>query len=93
MPHRRVLGTALDGHTGPVTAVAFAPDGHTPATGSSDDTVILWDITDPTQARQLEPQLKKHTNGVRTLAFSPDGHVLATGSGGCTRTSCGTCRR
>jgi hypothetical protein len=32
----------LTGHDGPVTAVAFAPDGNTLATGSSDDTVRLW---------------------------------------------------
>jgi hypothetical protein len=32
----------LTGHDGPVSAVAFAPDGNTLATGSSDDTVRLW---------------------------------------------------
>jgi WD40 repeat protein len=36
---------SLTGHIGPVFSVAFAPDGHTLATGSGDNTVILWDVT------------------------------------------------
>ena len=36
----------LTGHT-TAYAVAFAPDGHTLATGSDDDTVLLWDVSDP----------------------------------------------
>ena len=32
----RRLGDPLTGHTGGVTAVAFAPDGHTLATASDD---------------------------------------------------------
>jgi WD40 repeat protein len=33
------------GHRGPVTALRFAPDGKTLASGSSDTTVLLWDLT------------------------------------------------
>jgi len=33
------------GHRAPVTALTFAPDGKTLASGSADTTVLLWDLT------------------------------------------------
>ncbi|MGH3829849.1 MAG: TIR domain-containing protein [Pseudonocardiaceae bacterium] len=73
------LGT-LAGHTDSVSSVAFAPDGHTLATGSSDKTVILWDVRDPTRPRRLGHPLTGHTDSVLSVAFTLDGHTLATGS-------------
>lgn len=35
----------LTGHTGRVRGVSFTPDGQTLASGSSDGTVLLWDLT------------------------------------------------
>nr|WP_229699005.1 WD40 repeat domain-containing protein [Wenjunlia tyrosinilytica] len=64
----------LTGHTGPVVAVAFSPDGHLLATTSLDHTVRLWNPT----TRQPIGNLTGHTSTVRAVAFSPDGHQLAT---------------
>ena len=73
----RYAGTLAD-HAGSVTAVAFAPDGRTLATGDSTGTVILRDLTDPDRTG---PPLKGHTSAVNSVAFSPDRRTLATASG------------
>jgi WD40 repeat protein len=72
----RYAGT-LTGHTGPVTSMAFAPDGRTLATGVSDGVVILRDVTDPARTRQ---SLAGHASAVSSIAFAPDGRTLATAS-------------
>src|SRR5262249_50601557 len=47
----------LEGHQGPVTTVAFTPNGKILATGSGDTTVLVWDLTGvrkkPAPAKQL----------------------------------------
>jgi WD40 repeat protein/energy-coupling factor transporter ATP-binding protein EcfA2 len=70
----------LDGHTGPVLGVAFAPDGRTLATASVDHTALLWDVTDPARPRRLGGPLTGHTDAVWSVAFAADGHTLATAS-------------
>jgi WD40 repeat protein len=75
-PHFRTLR----GHTGPVSGVAFAPDGRTLATTSADQTVRLWDLSDRDHPHPLGLPLTGHTNEVSGVAFSPDGRTLATTS-------------
>ncbi|EIV96290.1 WD40 repeat domain-containing serine/threonine protein kinase [Frankia sp. QA3] len=74
---------ALTEHTGAVFAVAFAPDGHTLATGASDGTIRLWDTAGPGSPRRLGAPLVV-TDAVWSVAFSPDGRRLAAGSGSST---------
>ena len=66
-----------DGHTWPVYALDFSPDGLLLASGSRDHTVKIWDGTDLT----LLATLNAHDPAVYCLNFRPDGIRLASGGG------------
>lgn len=60
----------------PVFSVAFSPDGQTVASGNSDNTIKLWDVTSGQELKAL----KGHSHFVQSVAFSPNGKMLASGS-------------
>ena len=66
----------LEGHTRSVKSVSFSPEGQTLASGSTDETVRLWDVVTGVEIRVLEG----HAAGVNSVSFSPEGSVLASGS-------------
>lgn len=68
--------TALDKHTGTIHALAFLPDGRHFVSGSSDNTVRIWD------ARTFEARktLVGHEHTIVDIAVSPDGQRIATAS-------------
>jgi hypothetical protein len=70
-------GEPVKGHSGWVWSVTFSPDGKLVASGSTDETVRLWEVA--TGAPHSEP-LKGHSGWVRSVTFSPDGKLIASGS-------------
>jgi WD40 repeat protein len=70
-------GIPLVGHKGDIMSLAFSPDGQWLATGSSDNTVRLWNTQNPSSDPLV---LRGHEGWIATLVFSPDGRWLATGS-------------
>src|SRR5205085_485445 len=67
----------LAGHAETVTAVAFAPDGATVATGGLDQAVRLWSAG----TGELLWTGRGRTGIIRALAFSADGRRLASAGG------------
>jgi WD40 repeat protein len=79
----RRIGDTRDtrgGHAGPVFSVAFTAKGSILATGSTDGTVILWNVRDPASPLRLGAPLIGHSGTVWSVDFTADGTTLATGS-------------
>ena len=63
------------GHTGPVYAASWSPDGHYIASGGQDTTVQVWEAA----TGRLITNYQGHTRAVKALAWSPDSRYIASG--------------
>eukprot|EP00928_Gymnodinium_smaydae_P061347 TRINITY_DN45444_c0_g1_i1.p1 TRINITY_DN45444_c0_g1~~TRINITY_DN45444_c0_g1_i1.p1 ORF type:complete len:398 (+),score=26.78 TRINITY_DN45444_c0_g1_i1:20-1213(+) len=76
---------AFEGHISCVIAVAFAPDGCSVATGSTDASAKIWNRENGTCLQTLcqEPKgwvvFGPHEEDVLCIAYSPDSSLVATG--------------
>ncbi len=70
------LKRSIFGHSNWVNSVCFSPNGKLLASGSQDDTAIIWDVS----SGELIYSLEGHSGDVTSVSFSPDGERLATGS-------------
>lgn len=67
---------SLDGHEGPVRAVAFSQDGSRIISGSQDNTVRLWNA----EGGQLLKSFRGHDGAIRTVAFAESDQIILSGS-------------
>jgi DNA-binding SARP family transcriptional activator/WD40 repeat protein len=74
---REPVDLALGGHTAPVSAAAFSPDGKWLVTGGNDGAVVLHDAA---TGATLGPPLLATGGFIVNLAFSPDGTRLGVGT-------------
>ncbi|WP_052768623.1 hypothetical protein [Streptomyces humi] len=74
------LGHPVIGHTDRVYSVAFRPDGGVLASGSADQTLRFWDLTDPLRPEPVGSPVNGHTDTVYSVVFHPKGNLVADAS-------------
>jgi WD40 repeat protein len=77
-PHARPVLLPQVGHSETIFSVAFSPDGRKLASGSADQTILIWDLETGQAQRTLKGQ--QGVNPVDSVSFSLDGKKLASGS-------------
>ena len=70
------IDRTFTGHTNWVFSVGFSPDGAKIISGSRDNSIKLWQVSDGSLIRTLTG----HTNSVHSVGFSPDGAKIISGS-------------
>jgi WD40 repeat protein len=69
-----------EGHTAPISRLAFTPDSRYVVTSSIDKTVRVWDVSTSETVRVVRLWIGEDSDGAFTgVAVSPDGKTLAVG--------------
>ncbi|KAJ7235794.1 hypothetical protein C8J57DRAFT_1530491 [Mycena rebaudengoi] len=71
------LLNVFDGHIGPVSSVAFSPDGERVVSGGSEDGMVMVWNSGTRDVLRLEGNIA----GVNSVAFSPDRQQIVAGTG------------
>ncbi len=75
-------------HNNEINSIAFSPDGKYLVSGSSDNTVRIWDAGNGQEISKLTPDFKVietsdgrklYLGGIYSVVFSPDGKYVASG--------------
>ncbi len=69
----------LEGHGGPVKALAVSVDGEVVLSGSFDYSMMVWNVSTPGMPQELH-RVSEHDGAVNAVAFLPDGKHALTGS-------------
>ena len=72
----------LKDHRVVVSGLVFWPDGKTLASSSFDQTIRLWDVSDPAHVQPRGKPLRGNTSSITALALLPDSQTLISGSWG-----------
>lgn len=80
LPSGTIIGE-FQGHTGPILAATFSPDGTKLVTTSSDQTIRIWTVSPKGYDASVLPEILQSNKGaVLAVAFSPDGTQLLVGT-------------
>jgi len=71
--------TLSDKHSGAIHSLASSPDGLRFISGSSDNSLVIWD----TKEGEILHRLDDHDGAVRSVAWSANGEYIASGSDDC----------
>jgi WD40 repeat protein len=74
--HRGATERSLEGHTDAVDPAVFSLDSQLLASGSDDNTIMLWDLN--TALAKLV--FRGHTDRIFAIAISPHAELLASSS-------------
>jgi WD40 repeat protein len=66
----------LQGHSGPLTSIAFSPNGRFLASGGADQVVKVWNIA----SKSEQHSFRGHSDWVTSVAFAKDGRAIVSAS-------------